>query len=384
MLQLLFLFLFFIVLAVGKIFLISTMITHQENFDTEGSIDEQYYSSYADLSVHQLMLSDVPRMEFYKSALSEKNVKGKIIVDVGAGSGILSFFAAKAGAQHVFCIEGSSLNTLLPEIMKDNGLGDKVSVLPTTVESMIEGGVSEFIKKYAFLNKFNGISVIVSEWMGFYLLHEGMLQSVLAARNFFKEVNEALGITSPIDMIPSSSEMYIAPISLGPFKKKYIDEWKNCGGFNLERLGGLAYEQLLESSPLIDILPKECLVHEGYPFWKADLLCITPDELDSIRAETTFFFDTSENFKAHLHRNGKVAIDGFVLWFTVSHGSLTLNTSPCYPSTHWKQTVTLLPANYREDGIVCFTEPNESLSLSLNLEVCDESKRFYTISTEIN
>lgn len=360
------------------------MGTHQENFDMIGSIDEQYYNGYADFSVHQVMLSDVPRMEFYKSALSETNVRGKVVVDVGGGSGILSFFAAKAGAQHVFCIEGSTLSTILPDIMNDNELGGKISVLPNTVESIIDKGVAHFLTTYSFLKETNGISIIVSEWMGFYLLHEGMLQSVLAARNFFSEVNKALGITTSIDMIPSSSTIHAAPISLTPFKDKYVGKWKDCYGFNLERLGKLAYEQLLDSSPLIETLPPKCLVHEGHTFWSADLTNLDPEDLDYIHATRDFSFCDSEIFKSHLTNNGKVSIDGFVLWFTVSYKSLTLDTSPSSRTTHWKQTITLLPHSYRKDESVCFLSSNESLSLSLTLELCDENRRFYSISTEIN
>lgn len=47
------------------------------------------------------------------------------------------------------------------------------------------------------------VDVIVSEWMGFYLLHEGMLDSVLYARdNFLKENGE---------IFPESATIYIAP-----------------------------------------------------------------------------------------------------------------------------------------------------------------------------
>ena len=53
-------------------------------------MDETYFSSYASLSVHELMLKDAPRTEAYKSFI-EKNasaIKDKIVIDVGAGTGI--------------------------------------------------------------------------------------------------------------------------------------------------------------------------------------------------------------------------------------------------------------------------------------------------------
>ena len=65
--------------------------------------DTEYFSSYEDLSIHELMLKDRPRTLAYKNAI-EKNldlIKDQVVIDVGAGTGILSMFAAKAGAKKV-------------------------------------------------------------------------------------------------------------------------------------------------------------------------------------------------------------------------------------------------------------------------------------------
>ncbi len=65
--------------------------------------DTAYFNSYADITVHELMLKDKPRTEAYKDFI-EKNAdffKDKVVVDVGAGTGILSLICAKAGAKQV-------------------------------------------------------------------------------------------------------------------------------------------------------------------------------------------------------------------------------------------------------------------------------------------
>ena len=65
--------------------------------------DTDYFESYDDISVHELMLKDAARVQAYKSFI-ENNVDhfvDKIVLDVGSGTGILSLFAAQAGAKHV-------------------------------------------------------------------------------------------------------------------------------------------------------------------------------------------------------------------------------------------------------------------------------------------
>ena len=55
------------------------------------------------------MIKDRQRTKAYFDAINanSKYFKNKIVLDVGAGSGILSIFAAKNGAAHVYAVEKS-------------------------------------------------------------------------------------------------------------------------------------------------------------------------------------------------------------------------------------------------------------------------------------
>ena len=65
---------------------------------TDGySSDADYFASYADPGVHRLMIQDHARTDAYRRAI-EAVAKGKRVLDVGTGTGILSLFAARAGA----------------------------------------------------------------------------------------------------------------------------------------------------------------------------------------------------------------------------------------------------------------------------------------------
>lgn len=54
----------------------------------------------------QEMLKDTVRTKTYQSVIYQNKFlfKDKIVLDVGAGTGILSLFCAKAGAKHVYAV----------------------------------------------------------------------------------------------------------------------------------------------------------------------------------------------------------------------------------------------------------------------------------------
>ena len=65
-------------------------------------IDKNYFDSYAGFGIHREMLSDRPRMVAYRSAIelnASDLARGKDVLDVGSGTGILSMIAARAGAR---------------------------------------------------------------------------------------------------------------------------------------------------------------------------------------------------------------------------------------------------------------------------------------------
>jgi len=68
---------------------------------TEEASAIQYFQFYGYLSQQQNMMQDYIRTSTYQSAILQNasEFKGKVVLDVGAGTGILSYFAIQAGAQ---------------------------------------------------------------------------------------------------------------------------------------------------------------------------------------------------------------------------------------------------------------------------------------------
>lgn len=73
--------------------------------------NDYYFDSYSTIHIHEEMLKDRVRTGAYMDACrkNEKQFKDKIVLDIGCGTGILSIFAAKAGAKHVYGIDNAQI-----------------------------------------------------------------------------------------------------------------------------------------------------------------------------------------------------------------------------------------------------------------------------------
>jgi histone-arginine methyltransferase CARM1 len=70
--------------------------------------DLLYFEGYSLLSIHEEMLNDEPRVDAYRVAIKSLAHK-KVVIDVGAGTGILSTMAMDYGARCVHAIEFSAI-----------------------------------------------------------------------------------------------------------------------------------------------------------------------------------------------------------------------------------------------------------------------------------
>lgn len=141
---------------------------------SEPTSDDYYWSSYEHFGIHEEMLKDRVRTNAYRRAIVENKhlFQDKIVMDVGCGTGILSMFAVDAGAKHVYAIEASGIARQARGIIEENHMSDRITVIQKKIEDVTElsNGVQE-------------VDIIISEWMGYFLLYESMMDSVLYARD---------------------------------------------------------------------------------------------------------------------------------------------------------------------------------------------------------
>ncbi|KAH8739547.1 hypothetical protein FG386_001979 [Cryptosporidium ryanae] len=313
---------------------------------------DNYSRSYDDLLVHQLMLQDEERVESYKEAFENNKhlLKGKVVLDVGCGTGILSLLAARSGAEKVYSVDGSKVSLLAKKIVEDNDLSDKIQIIHGFIEE-VELPVQK-------------VDIIVSEWMGFYLLHEGMLDSVIFARD--KWLDPSAGV-----MFPCKASIYASLVELEDFWVENIESLNNIQGFNYSSMKELVLAGYLKSPLILDVEPKNVDNFTSDKLFEIDLYKVKTRDLDDLQ---TFFNITV--------KKDTEFVNGFILWFDVvfpgkDDGSKVLSTSPYGKSTHWKQTITLF-----KDHL----EAKKGLNLKCHAHFYrekDTSKRNYTILIEV-
>jgi len=272
----------------------------------EDMTSKDYYAdSYSHFGIHEEMLKDEVRtLTYRKSMWDNKHLfKDKIVLDVGCGTGILSMFAAKAGAKKVIGIDMSNIIDQAQKIIEANGFADTIT--------LIKGKMEEVVLPV------DKVDIIVSEWMGYFLLYESMLDTVLVARDKYLAPG---GL-----MFPDQATLFLAGIEDADYKDEKIGFWDDVYGFDYSCIKEIALRE-----PLVDTVDARTVVTKACPILNIDLLTVTKEELSF-----TAPFSLKATRKDYCH----AILGWFDCAFRASHKPITFSTGPHAKYTHWKQTV---------------------------------------------
>ncbi|KAK9467715.1 S-adenosyl-L-methionine-dependent methyltransferase [Lipomyces arxii] len=287
--------------------------------------DSHYFESYAHNDIHEIMLKDTIRTDSYRDFIyGNKNVfKDKIVLDVGCGTGILSMFAAKAGAKNVFAVDNSDIIEKAISNVHENGLERIIQCYRGKIED-----IRLPVPK---------VDIIISEWMGYALLYEAMLDSVLVARDKYLAPD---GL-----MVPSECRILVAGIRDEELINDKVNFWNDIYGFKMSAMKPRIYDDVI-----IDIYKPESVVDPNpYTFSTLPLHTVTIPELDftspiSVPVPTTTDFDGVLDglliyFDTYFTRSRAevVPTDARAESYNPGDGSLGFTTGPWGPKpTHWR------------------------------------------------
>lgn len=296
-------------------------------------------------AIHESMLKDTIRTDAYRDFIYDNKhlFKDKVVLDVGCGTGILSIFCAKAGAKMVIAVDNSDIVDKAREIVFDNGLGDVVKYAlypsPNLLKAQadvpyhrcLRGKIEEV---HLPVDK---VDVIVSEWMGYCLLFEAMLDSVIWARDHYLSPD---GL-----MVPSHATLRIAPLTDPDLIDSYVSFWNSVYGFKMTSMLANIYDEALVQS-----VEASALAGYSTTFLQLPLHTISTTELTFVKP-----------FSMTLTQEVDV-LDGFAIWFDIffmpsrtsnipegafpkdmmKKGFVSFTTGPEGLQTHWQQVVLLI------------------------------------------
>lgn len=303
------------------------------------------------------MLKDTVRTDAYRDFIYDNKhlFAGKTVLDVGCGTGILSMFCAKAGAARVIAVDNSAIIDKARENVFNNGFGDKITCLRGKVEE-----VSLPV---------DSVDIIVSEWMGYCLLYEAMLDSVIWARDKYLKPD---GL-----MIPSHMNMWVAPMEDPEFIEDHIAFWNDVYGFDMKAMQA----GIVDDAQVLD-MPAKTLCGTPFPFLQLSLHSNTVKDLVFKRkweTKLTKDIDGLDGFVIWFDsffmpsRDAQVPIDAKAEeWAKSENKGVAFTTGPMAKVTHWKQGVMLID-NVKERP--ASRKTGEVLSGELEYSVPEDNSR---------
>jgi ubiquinone/menaquinone biosynthesis C-methylase UbiE len=271
---------------------------------------EKRYSSF---STHEPLLADQIRMTSYQHAINKYVKKGDVVVDLGTGSGILSFFAISKEPKKIYALDHSKFIEKVKIIAKSNSFKNIIFV-------------KENSKNFSIPEK---IDLILHEQIGTFLFNEDLIKKTLDLRDRLLKDNGRI--------LPSKFELFIVPVKLKddcmvPLLYEY-------DFFNFSKFKEFKDQEYSKNYGFLSI-------HS-----KVDHFLIKPEkvlsfDLEKIKDSNTFK-KICLNFR--ISRCGR--LDGFSFYFRVIFDkNIAFTNSPLEKETHWKSMMLRCEAKKLKKG----------------------------------
>lgn len=283
---------------------------------------------FSDLIQHEWMLSCNVRVNKYHDAIQKHVNKDHVVVDLGTGTGILSFFASKKKPKKIYAIDHGNIIELAKHLAKNNKIEN--------IE-FVNCHSSEFKTK-------EKVDVIIQEQIGDFLVDEDMIKNVCDLRDRILAPNGKI--------LPARFELYIEPITLVP-EHRINFLWE-------QKLHGIDFSSSKEwlfgnKNPVNSFSEKTILrpyqassfLTEPESLYSFDLMTVQPDQVPV-------------RFSIKKRVVNASTFDGFCIFFNVIFDDeISFRTSPFDPLTTWHSQI------YRVEKFDC--EINDIISMDIEI-----------------
>ncbi|KAK9909649.1 hypothetical protein WJX75_005586 [Coccomyxa subellipsoidea] len=330
------------------------LVQLQGKFDrrTDEASADLYFHYYSLLPHQQNMLQDMIRTGTYYASIMGNAVdfQDKVVMDVGAGSGILSLFAAQAGARKVYAVEASNMAASANILKEANpALGARIEVIQSRIEDLDLAA--------------NSVDVLISEPMGTLLVNERMLETYLHARDRFLKPGGR--------MFPQIGRIHVAAFTDDLLYTEMVNKatfWQQSSFFGVD-LSSL-FQPALDgyfSQVVVDAIDPRCLVSTPVTH-TVDFGSALESDLHDIVIPLHFPMGVPGN------------VHGVACWFDVlfdgSSSQRWLSTAPGVPTTHWfqlrcvlSQPLTVYPGADLHGELRLVAHKRQSYDIHLKLSV---------------
>lgn len=254
-------------------------------------------------------------------------------------------FASQAGAKEVYAIDQSEIIYKAMEIVNTNGIKNI-----NFVKNRLEDAPLPVEK----------VDIIISEWMGYFLLFEGMLDSVIYARkNYLKEG----GI-----LMPNRCNISLVGYGDQANYQHYIEFWQSVYNFDMTCM----VKEILREAH-VELCNKESVLTSPNVLVDLDLMTV---DLNCP--------DFSYDFALETVKDGPLtAFVGYFDTFFELPEHVMFSTSPFATPTHWKQVLFYLDQRYEQKvgdiikgKFICRRDREDLRSLKVVIEVFGKTFKY--------
>jgi protein arginine N-methyltransferase 1 len=253
---------------------------------------------FADLFQHDRMLGDKARIDAYWAAFEKHIHEGDVVVDLGSGTGVLSFFAAQQGAR-VHAVEHGPIIEAARAVALDNGI-DNV----------------EFHRLNSRrLDLPEKVDAIIHEQIGDALFDERVVENIADLRDRL--------LLPGGRILPELLNLYIEPVQLRDDLRTPFAWQHRLHGVDfraIERFAELSHSYLYKSL-------------RPFPF--GHLLC-NPKPVVSINLQTATAASLPREISYEREVTTAGSFDGYCVYFEAGFDEETgFSSSPELPTTNW-------------------------------------------------